>query len=445
MTGSRVRYAKNGDTRIAYGIWGDTGPAVVSCVGWTTGGLDDMNDPAGPYAQILGTVSQHCRWVGWDRPGTGLSDPVDHAPTLDERVEDLRAVLDAVEVERAVLWASGEGGPVAIQFAATYPDRVHSLMLVVTAAQLSRDMPDFPWGFTEAEISAQLDEIENRWGEGALAELFVGAAADFPGVREDFGKRQRSVSSPRMARLMWQSAMQLDVRAVLDKVRAPTVVLARPGNRFIPFEASAALAARIPGAEFKPLPRGEHSCFDIVDLLISSILEFACEQGDSDAPQRVLTTVLFTDIVGSTELLSAHGDAHWRHQLGVHDAIVDRLLDRHGGRRAKHTGDGVFAIFDAPTQACMCGLELVTALATRGIPIRVGVHVGECERRGDDWSGLAVHVGARIGAMAAAGEVLASRTVRELSVGSGLVFDDLGAQRLKGVSEDVNVYRVHGR
>ena len=254
---------------------------------------------------------------------------MDHAPTLDERVEDLRAVLDAVEVERAVLWASGEGGPVAIQFAATYPDRVQSMVLLVTAARLSREMPDFPWGFTEAEIGAQLDEIENRWGE-ALAELFVGAAADVPGVREDFGKRQRSVSSPRMARLMWQSAMQLDVRAVRTFV--PHCVLARPGNRFIPFEASAALAAGIPGAEFKPLPPGEHSCFDIVDLLVSSILEFACEQGDSDAPQRVLTTVLFTDIVGSTELLSAHGDAHWRHQLGVHDAIVDGLLDRHGGR-----------------------------------------------------------------------------------------------------------------
>ena len=339
MNGVRVRYAKNGDTRIANGFWGDVGPVVVSC-------------------------------VGWDRPGTGLSDPVDHAPTLDERVEDLRAVLDAAGVERAVLWASGEGGPVAVQFAATHPDRVQSMVLLVTAARLSREMPDFPWGFTEAEIDAQLDEIENHWGEGALAE---------PALRTPRTKRS-------------------------DRPAAP----ARQS------------AAGIPGAEFKPLPPGEHSCFDIVDLLVSSILEFACEQDHSVAPQRVLTTVLFTDIVGSTELLSAHGDAHWRHQLGVHDTIVDGLLDRHGGRRAKHTGDGVFAVFDAPTQACTFALELVTALATRGIPIRVGVHVGECERRGNDWSGLAVHIGARIGAMAGAGEVLASRTVRELSVGSGL-------------------------
>jgi pimeloyl-ACP methyl ester carboxylesterase len=388
VDGGRVRYAKNGDSRIAYGIWGEAGPTVVSSVGWAVGGLDDMNDPVGPYAQILGTVSQHFRWVGWDRPGTGLSDPVTHVPSLDERVEDLHAVLDAAEVEHAVLWASGEGGPVAVQFAVKYPERVQSMMLLVTAARLSRDLPDFPWGFTDAEIRAQLDEIEKHWGEGALAELFVGAAADVPGVREDFGKRQRSVSSPRMARLMWQSAMQLDVRGVLAQVRVPTMVLARPGDRYVPFEASAALAAGIPGAEFRPLPPGEHSCFDIIDLLVSSILEFVCERHTSDVPQRMLTTVVFTDIVGSTELLSAHGDAHWRHQLGVHDTIVDGLLDKHGGRRAKHTGDGVFAVFDAPTMACTCALELVTALATRGIPIRVGVHVGECERRGDDWSGL---------------------------------------------------------
>lgn len=272
---------------------------MVSCVGWTTGGLDDMGDP------------------------------VDHLPTLDERVQDLRAVLDAVQAQRAVLWASGEGGPVAVQFAATYPHRVQSMMLLVTAARLSCDMPDFPWGFTEAEISAQLDEIENHWGEGALAELFVGAAADVPGVREDFGRRQRSVSSPKMARLMWQSAMQLDVRSALGKVRAPTLVLARPGDRYVSFEASAALAAGIPGAEFKPLPPGEHSCFDIIDLLVSSILDFAGAHDDSVAPQRVLTTVMFTDIVGSTDLLSAHGDAHWRHQLGVHDGIVDGQLAKH--------------------------------------------------------------------------------------------------------------------
>jgi class 3 adenylate cyclase len=318
-------------------------------------------------------------------------------------------------------------------------------MLLVTAARLSQALPEFPWGCPPEEIAAQLDEIENHWGEGALADLFLGAAAEIPGVREDFGKSQRSVSSPRMGRLLWESAMRLDVRDVLDKVRAPTRVLARPGDRFVPFEASAALAAGIPGAELRALPPGEHSCFDITDVIVAEILDFVCQKGEVSTPERVLTTILFTDIVGSTEMLSAQGDAHWRHQLGVHDAIIDGVLARYGGHRAKHTGDGIFAIFDIPTSACKCALELITTLATRGIPIRAGVHVGECERRGDEWSGMAAHVGARIEAMAKSGEVLASRAVRDLTAGSGLLFDDRGIHRLKGLIEDTPVYRVRSR
>jgi class 3 adenylate cyclase/pimeloyl-ACP methyl ester carboxylesterase len=442
---SRVRYAKSGDTRIAYRVWGSEGPTLVRVLGWVTGGLDDFTDPANPYSQIRELFSPHFRDVGWDRPGSGLSDPLTHIPSLDERVGDLHAVLDAADVERAVLWAAGEGGPVSVQFAVTYPERVASLMLFVTAARFSQHLPDHPWGFTQADIDRQLEDIDNNWGEGALAELFLGAAAELPGVREDYGRRQRAVSSPTMARLLWQETMQVDVRSVLDQVRTPTLVLARPDDPYVPFEAAAALAAGIPGAQFRALPPGPHNCFDIGDVLVAETLEFVCNKTTSSTPDRVLATVLFTDIVGSTEMLSTQGDARWRQQLGVHDKIVDVLLDKYGGRRAKHTGDGVFAIFDAPTRACQFGLELSTALATRGFRIRVGVHAGECERRGDDWSGLAVHIGARISAMAESGEVLASRTVRELSVGSGLVFDDLGAHRLKGLNEDVNVYRVHGR
>ena len=211
------------------------------------------------------------------------------------------------------------------------------------------------------------------------------------------------------------------------------------------FEAAAELAGAIRGAEFRARPSGEHSCFDITDLLVSETLEFVCQHRQSDAPERVLTTFMFSDIVGSTEMLSAGGDAHWRHQLGVHYTVVDALLAEHGGRRVTHTGDRIFAIFDAPTRACLCRLKLVTALATRGIRIRVGVHVGECERRDEEWSGLAVHVGARIGAMAGPGEVFASRTVRELSAGSGLKFEDRSAHKLKGLSDDVDVYRALAR
>jgi class 3 adenylate cyclase len=200
------------------------------------------------------------------------------------------------------------------------------------------------------------------------------------------------------------------------------------------------LAAGIPGAQFKTLPEGPHSLVN--DVVGSAILDFVCGTSTVVVDERVVKTVLFTDIVSSTELLSARGDAQWRRQLDAHDKAVDWLLEKHGGRRAKHTGDGVFALFDGPTKAARCALELVPALATSGIRIRAGVHTGECERRGDEWSGMAVHTGARIGALAGAGEVLASRTVRDLSAGSGLTFESLGPQRLKGLTEEVDVYRL---
>jgi class 3 adenylate cyclase len=200
------------------------------------------------------------------------------------------------------------------------------------------------------------------------------------------------------------------------------------------------LAAAIPGAQFKTLPEGPHSFVD--DVVGSAILDFVCGTSSVAVDERVVNTVLFTDSVSSTELLSARGDARWRRQLDAHDKVVDWLVEKCGGRRPQHTGDGVFALFDGPTKAARCALELVTALATRGIRIRAGIHTGECERRGDEWSGMAVHTGARIGALAGPGEVLASRTVRDLSAGSGLTFESLGPQRLKGLPEEIDVYRV---
>jgi class 3 adenylate cyclase len=208
----------------------------------------------------------------------------------------------------------------------------------------------------------------------------------------------------------------------------------------VPFGAAQALAAKIPGAEFREMPPGPHQLFD--EALGSAILEFVCDKPVPATMERVLTTVLFTDIVGSTEQLSATGDAHWRHQLDAHDKVVDWLLEKYRGHRAKHTGDGIFALFNGPTKAARCALDLVPALATRGIRIRAGVHTGECERRGEEWSGMAVHIGARISAMAGPGEVLTSRTVRDLSAGSGLRFEHLGAHRLKGLAEDTEVFRV---
>jgi class 3 adenylate cyclase len=315
------------------------------------------------------------------------------------------------------------------------------MVLYGTAARFSQDLPDFPWGFPPGFVEQDgVEAFDEHWGEGITADAMFGEAADSPGVRDMMGRYERASASPAMAAMLMKAFAAIDVRDILDTVQTTTLVLARPGDQVAPVEAAEALAVKLPNAEFRALPPGPHATFD--SALATEALGFVCGPVNAPVSERVLCTVLFTDIVGSTEQLSSQGDSGWRLQLDVHDQVVDRSLSKYGGRRAKHTGDGIFALFDGPTKATRCALDLVPALAARGIRIRAGVHIGECERRGDEWSGLAVHTGARIGAMAGTGEVLTSRTVRDLSAGSGLRFESLGAHRLKGLPEDTEVFRV---
>jgi pimeloyl-ACP methyl ester carboxylesterase/class 3 adenylate cyclase len=439
MTDRRVRYARNGSVRLAYREFGEGDTTLVWNPGWFSN-VDLNDEPASPITTVTEQLAEVTRLIVWDKRGTGLSDPAAHVPPLDERMDDLRAVLDAAKVDRPAFFGMSEGGPMSLLFAATYPERVQSLVMYGAMARFSQELPEHPWGFTAEQKAEHLQAIENDWGTGALAELFFGEIADIPGFRDLYGRYQRQSASPTMAAWLWQALLEIDVRGILGSIRAPTLVLVRPNDRVAPLEAARALAAAIPGSQFKTLPEGPHSLVD--EAVGSAILDFVCGTPTVAIDERVFKTVLFTDIVGSTELLSAGGDAHWRRQLNAHDKVVDWLLEKHGGRRAKHTGDGVFALFDGPTKAARCALELVPALATSGIRIRAGVHTGECERRGDEWSGVAVHTGARIGALAGAGEVLASRTVRDLSAGSGLTFESIGPQRLKGLPEEIEVCRV---
>lgn len=439
MTDRRVHYARNGSVRLAYRVFGDGDTTLVWNPGWFSN-VDLVDEPASPITAVAEQLAEATRLIVWDKRGTGLSDPASHVPPLDERMDDLHAVLDAADVDRPAFFGMSEGGPMSLLFAATYPQRVHSLVMYGVAARFSQELPDYPWGFTAEEKAEHLEAIENHWGEGALAELFFGEIADIPGFRELYGRYQRVSASPTMAAWLWQSLLEIDVRGILGSIRAPTLVLARPNDRIAPVAAATALAAAIPGAQIKTLPDGPHSLVD--DVVGAAVLDFVCGTSNVAVDERMVKTVLFTDIVSSTELLSAGGDARWRRQLNAHDRAVDSLVEKYGGHRAKHTGDGIFALFDGPTKAARCALELVPALATRGIRIRAGVHTGECERRGDEWSGVAVHTGARIGALADSGEVLASRTVRDLSAGSGLTFESLGPQRLKGLPEAVDVYRI---
>jgi class 3 adenylate cyclase len=439
VSDGRVHYARNGDVHIAYRVLGDGDISLVFVPGYISH-VDLFDDPPYPYAPLVEQLANQTRLILWDRRGMGLSDPVTRVPTLDERMEDLHAVLDAVDADRPAMLGISEGGPLSILFAATYPERVRSLVFYGAAARFVPELPDFPWGFSSAFIHDVREMLIEHWGEGQIAGALFGEGADTPAVREMLGRFERACASPAMAAMIFQAVTQIDARGILPTVDTRALVLARPNDLMVPFEASRALAAGMPNAEFRALPPGPHAALD--SALATEVLDFVCGPTSSPTSERVLATVLFTDIVGSTEQLSSQGDGGWRLQLNVHDQVVDRMLSKYGGQRAKHTGDGIFALFDGPTKATRCALDLVPALASRGFNIRAGVHIGECERRGAEWSGLTVHTGARIGAVAGAGEVLASRTVRDLSAGSGLRFESLGAQHLKGLPEDTEVFRV---
>ena len=334
----------------------------------------------------------------------------------------------------------------SILFAATYPERVQSLVLYGTLPRFTPELPDYPWGF-DAERSAKYqNEVVTHWGEGALAEAFFGPIADVPGFRDLYGRLQRSSASPRMALMLWQALAEIDVRPVLETVLTPTLVLGRRGDEVAPPEAAMSLAAAMPNAEFRELPPGPHGLFD--DAMASEILDFVCGTEHEPQSERVLSAVLFTDIVSSTERLSARGDAHWRHELDVHDRLVDRLLSKFGGRRAKHTGDGIFALFDGPTKAARCGLELVPALAGMGMHVRVGVHIGECERRGEEWSGTAVHVGAQDRRDGASGRGAGQPHGARFVGGFGLAFRKPRRSSAQGVrrrDRSIPGYQTQGR
>jgi pimeloyl-ACP methyl ester carboxylesterase len=379
----RVSYARNEKVRLAYRIFGDGDITLIWVPGWVSN-VDLYDDPTTPFAPVVAQLARKTRLVVWDKRGTGLSDPVTHIPPLDERMDDLHAVLDAVEADRPALLGVSEGGPMSVLFAATFPERVRSLVLYGTAARFVSEPPDYPWGVPLDRLEAGVANIDELWGTGFLAERIIGDAVEVPGVREMLGRYERASASPTIAAMLWPSIAEINIRAILSTVRTPTLVLSRPGDRMVPIEASQALAADIPGAAFHALPPGAHAAFDIDDSLAAETLEFVCGGTNTTLGERVLTTVLFTDIVGSTEQVVAAGDDRWRHKLDCHDELVGKLLPKYGGRRAKHTGDNIFALFDGPTKATRCALDLIPALATRGIRIRAGVHIGECERRGDE-------------------------------------------------------------
>jgi pimeloyl-ACP methyl ester carboxylesterase len=435
----QTRYASCGDLSIAYQVLGEGPRDIVIVPGWLSHIELFWNDPG--YHRFMNGLADFARVITYDKRGTGLSDPITSAPSLDERMDDVRAVLDAAGSERATVFGVSEGGPISALFAATYPERTEALMVYGSVVCGPYDA-DTPGGDRWQRLFERVLGSVDRWGEGETIE-WAAPSVDSPVARRMTGLVERAAMSPAMARAnMAANLEKIDVRPVLPSVRVPTLVLHRRGDP-IPIDGARYYAEHIPGARLVELEGFDHSPFaGDVDAIVGEIEEFLTGTRASHVTDRVLATVLFTDIVGSTERAAELGDSAWRKLLESHDEVVRRQLVAHGGREVKHTGDGFLATFAGPARAVRCASTIVSELAELGIPVRAGLHTGECEQRGEDVGGLAVHIGARIGALAGPSEVLVSGTVRDLVLGSGIEFVDRGVHQLKGVPGDWRVYAV---
>ncbi len=445
MTGvePKVRYARSDDVHLAYSTFGDGPLDIVLIPGFVSAVDLTLEGSLGPFIE---RVSSFARVITFDKRGTGLSDRVGTLPNLDTRMDDLRAVMDAAGSERAHLAGISEGGPMSIVFAATFPERVHSLLLYGSFATFVRT-DDHPW-MPSIEDRERINEVGGElWGSGAVLSTFLPKSEVTPERREFAATFESRAASPGAMMALTRMNMQIDVRAILPSISVPTIVVHASGDRIIPVESGRYLADHIPGARLVEFDMANHLSLEPrwIDPWYDDYIELVTGiRPAGPVVDRVLSTVMFTDIVDSTRSASERGDAAWRQLLDQHDDITRRAVARFRGTIVKHTGDGVLARFDGPARAVSCGLATAQAVKTLGIDIRTGVHTGEIELRGDDVGGIAVHVGARIMALADGGEVLVTRTVRDLTAGSGLTFDERGTYELKGVPDEWQVYEARG-
>jgi class 3 adenylate cyclase/pimeloyl-ACP methyl ester carboxylesterase len=395
------------------------------------------------FAYYLRRLASFSRLISFDKRGIGLSDPValDRLPLLEEWMDDVRTVMDAARSRRAVLMGANEGSLMAALFAATHPDRVSALVLANATARPSW-APDNAWGVRPDVVDAIIATVDESWGEGLTMAAVNPSMAGDEAATKAWGRFLRLAASPAVAAAVIRMIFELDVRAILPSIRVPTLVVSREDALFSA-DSGRALARLVPGAVFVAVPGVDYGlAVGDVDPVIDEIEEFVTGSRPTHDVDRVLATVLFTDIVASTERAVGLGDRGWRALLDAHEEMAQRLVHEHGGIIAKFTGDGLVASFDGPARAVRCALALRTRAHELGVSIRAGVHTGEIERRGDDMAGIAVHIAARIMAIAGRDEVLVSRTVKDLVAGSGLRFEDRGTHGLKGVPEQWEVFRA---
>jgi class 3 adenylate cyclase len=427
-----TRYAKVGDLSIAYQVFGE-GPLTVVLDVWWFNEVDAQWDVP-PLARLLGRFASFSRVITFDKRGLGLSDPVQlsELPSLEQWMDDLSAVLTDVGVEKVALVGGNGGALMPMLFAATYPERVGALVLVDAFAD-SRNVPD-------TEIERRLTSFRN-WGHGDILRAMAPTAADQPGLLGPWAKYERASVSPGAVVAMMKMVYELDLRPVLSMIRVPTLVLHRRDALRIPLSSGQWLADHIPDARLVEIPGVDSFMWaGEQEMIVDEIQEFLTGVRPQAAPDRVLATVLFTDIVGSTELAADVGDRRWRSLLDAHHTTVRGDIARARGRVIETKGDGFVATFDGPARAIACGRDIARDVNRLGIDVRVGLHTGEIELIGDDIGGIAVHIAARIMALAGAGEVLCSSTVRDLVVGSELRFEDRGTRTLRGVPGEWRIY-----
>jgi len=447
----QTRYARSGDYHIAYQVLGDGPIDLVYVPGWVSHLDLHWDEPS--VARFFRRLASFSRLIVFDKRGIGLSDPVppSQMPTLEERMDDVRAVLDDVGSERAAVLGQGFGCPIAVLFAATHPERTTKLVLYAATAKAGLKTDGYPWGSTPEEQEGWRERYGD-WGTDEFAREWVVRVA--PSAAKDArfvewaARVMRASASPAAADAFMRMNAEMDVREILPLIRVPTLVLERGeaampkgGVDMPPLEEATWIAARIPGARLVVVPGGDYLPWvGDQDAIVDEVAAFVGDGVVAAEPERVLLTVLFTDVVGSTKLAVELGDRRWRELLERHNAIVELQLARHRGTEIDRAGDGVLATFDGPARAIRCALAIAAELHAEGIEVRAGIHAGEVELLDGGIGGIAVHVGARVVAQAGPGEVLVTSTVRDLIAGSGIELEDRGLYALKGIDEERRLY-----
>jgi pimeloyl-ACP methyl ester carboxylesterase len=438
-----VRYAMSGDARLAYTVRGRGPHEIVFVPDWVTN--QDVEDPS-EFELFWERLGSFATVVRYDQRGSGLSDPValDDLPTLERWTDDLHAVIEAAGLARPVLLAGSAAGPVAALYAATHPERTRALILVNTYAAIARS-EDYPAGVTADQFEQLIAYIEREWGTGRVMGSLIPSVDVDETRRRELARLERLAMAPSTVGAIFRQQYATDVRAILPVISVPTLVMHVAQNQFVPVTYGRYLAQNIPNATLVELPGRDHSFLsggDAQQVMTDEIEEFVTGARADAQHTRLLTTLVFTDVVGSTDRVASIGDRAWRTVLDRHDDAIRRQLDRFSGLQRQFTGDGVLATFDGPARAIRCGTAIRDAARQIGLDVRVGIHTGEVERRGKNLAGVAIHLAHRVCETAGPGEVLVSRTVVDLVAGSGISFDDRGEYGLKGIPQPWRLFSV---